>query len=98
MEAYSYLNSLLLRPSSTFLEFQESLTSFAVEQETYLNLFLVTVVSHRHHSPDFHKYLELLISFKEITGKKSADINHIGYKDRKNILMHACQKGTPRSV
>jgi ankyrin repeat protein len=63
-----------------------------------LNLFLVTVVTHKAHAPDLEKYVKLLTSFHSVTGKKSADINYIGYKDRKNILMHAAHRGTPRAV
>lgn len=90
MEAYSLINSLLLSQNTTYQEFETNLKAFAVEQQTYLNLFLVTLVSHRGDCPDFEQYLRLLIHFKDYTGKNSADINSIGYKDRKNALMHAC--------
>lgn len=69
-----------------------------MEQQTYLNLFLVTVATHKATSAEFEKYIHLLTHFKEVTGKKSADVNYIGYKDRKNILMHAAQRGTPHAV
>ncbi len=98
MENYSYLNSLLVRKDSTYQEFEYHLTRLAVSEQTYLNLFLVTVVTHKAHVPDLSKYLELLTSFHTITRKKSADINYIGYKDRKNILMHAAHRGTPQAV
>lgn len=98
MESYSYLNSLLFNKDSTYPEFEHHLTRLNVEQQTYLNLFLVTVVSQKASAPDFAKYVRLLTSFNGQTGRKAADINYIGYKDRKNILMHAAQKGTPQAV
>jgi hypothetical protein len=98
METYSYLNGLLVKRECSYLEFEKELKSMAVEQQTYLNLFLVTAACHKATSPDFEKYIILLTHFREITGKKSADINYIGYKDRKNILMHAAQKGAPHAI
>jgi hypothetical protein len=67
-----------------------------ITQETYLNLFLTTVATDRTTHPEFAKYLQLLLNFKEVTGKKSADINYIGYKDRKTVLMHTCLRGTAK--
>ncbi len=98
MEDYSYLNGILVKKDSTYQEFEEQLIKLAVEQQTYLNLFLVTVVSYKGQSPDFDKYIHLLTHFRERSGKKSADINYIGYKDRKNILMHAAIKCSPQAV
>jgi len=38
------------------------------------------------------------VHFKDFTNKKSADVNYIGYKDRKSVLMHACLRGNSRSI
>jgi ankyrin repeat protein len=69
-----------------------------IEKETYLNLFLTTIVCRRSGEPHFGKYIDLLVNFKFITNKKSADINYVGYKDSKSILMHACMHGNVENI
>lgn len=69
-----------------------------IEKETYLNLFLTAVAIGRSQTPDFDLYVRLLLNFREVTGKKSADINYVGYKDRISVLMHACARGSTDSV
>ena len=98
METYTYLNSILMSPHLSYHDFEAQLVALRIEQETYLNLFLVTLVSHQTHSPDFSRLVYLLTHYSEFGGRKSANLNYIGYKDRKNILMHACQKGTPQAL
>lgn len=68
-----------------------------IEKETYLNLFLTVVVLRYSTSADFGSYLDLLVRFKEITGKKSADPNYVGYKDRIPVLMHLCAHASPEN-
>jgi len=75
-----------------------SLKSHGITQETYLNLFLTAVASEKANHPDFPKYVYLLTHFRDITGKNSADINYLGYKDRVSILMHACARGNILSI
>lgn len=72
--------------------------ALAIEKETYLNLFLTTIACLRGNSPQFNKYVDLLVNFKAYTGKKSADINYVGYKDRKSILLHACLHANRESI
>ena len=69
-----------------------------VEKETYLNLFLTTVAATRSLSPEFSLYVELLTNFRAVTGRKSADINYVGYKDHISVLMHACTHGNIESI
>jgi ankyrin repeat protein len=69
-----------------------------IEKETYLNLFLSAVAVGRSQHPHFDRYVHLLLNFRAITGKKSADINYVGYKDRTSVLMHACAHGNTDSV
>ena len=64
-----------------------------VEKETYLNLFLTTAAVTRSLSPEFSQYVQLLTNFRAVTGRKSADINYVGYKDKISVLMHACGHG-----
>jgi hypothetical protein len=69
-----------------------------IEKETYLNLFLTGVALRYSNAPDFGCYLHLLVGFKEITGKKSADPNYVGYKDRIPVLMHLCAHASPENL
>lgn len=69
-----------------------------VEKETYLNLFLTTAAITRSLSPDFSQYVQLLTNFRAVTGRKSADINYVGYKDKISVLMHACGHGNIDSI
>jgi hypothetical protein len=72
--------------------------SLRIEKETYLNLFLTAVAVRFSQSPDFPHYLHLLLHFKAVTGKKSADANYVGYKDRIPVLMHACAHASPENL
>lgn len=69
-----------------------------IEKETYLNLFLTGVALRYSTAPDFGSYLHLLVGFKTVTGKKSADPNYVGYKDRIPVLMHLCANASPENL
>lgn len=79
--------------NTSFEEFEVCMNKLAIEKETYLNLFLITVCSVKATHSQFRSYLQLLVNFKNVTGKKSANINYIGYKDHRSVLMHACMRG-----
>lgn len=58
----------------------------------------MTVAWHHSQDQNFDKYLELLTHYKDYTGKKSASVNYICYKERKSILMITCLRGNPQSL
>lgn len=64
MQAYLAINSLLAKCDSTFDDFEKEMRNFSIEHETYLNLFLTTIVIKRSNDPKFNKYVELLLNFK----------------------------------